>query len=111
MVQFRFPPHTVCVVGMFHVFHRYTVSGMHINAVAYFASKVTLAKHKSVFMLTCRLTKETTLLCERNWIGQLSVTSYSESSVICVDVIYVSVEGFRLRCCFKVSVLNPGMEK
>ncbi len=117
-------------------------------------------------MLTCRLTRETTLLCERNWTGQLSVTSYSASSVICVDVICViyiyafsrrfypkrltlhssysfyilsalafpenrthdlgvaiamlyhlsyrkavSVEGFRLRCCFKVSILNPGMEK
>ncbi len=122
---------------------------MHINAFAYFASKLTLAQHKSVFMLTCRLTRETTLLCERNWTdvvpnfapcqimhplllvglgvgvgeglglgmglglgnqvaistrgciiwqgcrirhntGQLPVTSYSASSVICVDVICVS---------------------
>ncbi len=37
-------------------------------------------------MLTCRLTREPTLLCERNWTGQLSVTSYSASSVTCVDV-------------------------
>ncbi len=46
---------------------------------------------RSVFMLTCRITRETTLLCERNGIGQLSVTSYNTSSVICLDVIRVSV--------------------
>ncbi len=46
---------------VFFVFHRYTVSGMHINAFAYFAIKVTLAQHKSVFMLKCRLTRETTV--------------------------------------------------
>ncbi len=46
-----------------------------INAFTYFTSKVTLVQHKSVFMLTYRLTRETTLLCERNWTGHLSVTS------------------------------------
>ncbi len=72
---------------MFHVFHRYTVSGCTINAFAYFASNVTLAQHKSVFMLMCRLTRETRLLCERNWIGQLI---HGYSYVICAAAVFLT---------------------
>ncbi len=84
-------PHTVCVVGMFH---RYTTvrNAQSINTFAHFASKVTLAQHKCLYInVQGKGIRETTLLCERNWTGQLSVTWYSASSVICV----VSVEGFR----------------